>query len=171
MRAVRVLRHELGQGVFERDADSEGDVPLLLDGAGAVAEALAVGSFGALAGGADQLCPGGKLDSDLLAGLDALAEVAPPGLEGVRPAFEAVTVAAYLADVEAGLPAIVAERVHAHCLPGGRVDGGVADLAAKLIAAVEEDIGLHRHRFAGGALHAEAPAVNFGRNVGDYHTP
>jgi hypothetical protein len=94
-----------------------------------------------------------------------LRRVAPPRLEWVGPAFEAIAVAPKVGDFEGGAPAVVfdgAMRTSRHSLDPGRR----TDLAAELVVTIDEDVRLYGYELAGDALDGVAAAVDLGRDVG-----
>ena len=160
-RAVGVPLHQLGQVGSQRC----GRGSLALAQLARVCEQLRrVGLRRPRRGGLDN--PRGHLQlwGDVLAGLDALGELAAPGLEAVDPGLEGEPVAAEFGDGELGPPAVVGQWHHRDLDPAGAGFMAVADGGGDGVVAVGEDVGLDRHLVAERPLGGKAPAVDLGRH-------
>jgi hypothetical protein len=122
---------------------------------------------GALGSDLDQRDPDLKLDRDVLSGIQALAEVAGPGVETVHPRLDRVRVPAQLGHPKLGPEAIVAERLHGHLDPCcGRLPT-MQQHRADEIVPIGHDLGLHHDPVADDALDREPTAVHHGRELRD----
>src|SRR5262249_5275442 len=137
------------------------------EGAEEAVQPLGVGAGGAVRRPGDQLGTDQQIDGNVLAGLEALAQGAAPGLEGIDPGAAGEAVAAEGGYVEASLPAVVAQGRHGETVPGGGPLLAVEQDGADLVVAVGEDVGLDGDGVAGGALGGEAAGLDFGLDVLD----
>ncbi len=163
--ALRVTVHEVGE--LARRGRRPGPCPATADRRGKGEETRRVGPGRPRGRSLDEAGADEEVRGDILAGGEALRQVARPGGEVVDPGDDGVAVAADLLDRERRPPAVVDERRH-RCLGPVLVD----------LAAMEEDDGDHvvpvgvgdgldLHRVADDALDRERAAVDAGGDAVD----
>ena len=69
--------------------------------------------------------------------------------------------------MEGGGPAVVAQRLHGHFLPGAAVASAVQQQGGDLVVAIGENVGFDNNGVTDDALGGEATGVDFGLNVLD----
>ena len=122
-------------------------------------------------GGFDEVRADQVVDGGVGLGLDALEQVATPGLEVIDPALDLEAVAADFFGAEAGGPAVVFHGAHGDFGPVIRPLAMHEQGCGNQVVAVGEDVGFHADLVAHGALGGEAPAVHFGGDgFDDYAT-
>ncbi len=114
-----------------------------------------------------------QVNGDVLAGLDALVQVVHPRPPPIHPAADGVLVAADPFAGEAGLPQVVAQRLHLGFVPGAvtRIRAAPAQDDAHLVMAVTEHVGLDGQPIPFDALDREASAVDARPDVLDDDAP
>ena len=163
--ALRVTVHEVGE--LARRGRRPSPCPATADRRGKGEETRRVGPGRPRGRSLDEAGADEEVRGDILAGGEALRQVARPGGEVVDPGDDGVAVAADLLDRERRPPAVVDERRH-RCLGPVLVD----------LAAMEEDDGDHvvpvgvgdgldLHRVADDALDRERAAVDAGGDAVD----
>jgi hypothetical protein len=126
---------------------------------------------GTAASGLDQLGADEQVDTDVLAGRDALLEVVAPRPKTIHPADYREAVAADLFEWQGGTPAVVAVVLHLDLAPVICCLGAETEDDADLVVAVGEGIRLHDELIAHRSLDGEATAVDFGGDPLDDHAP
>ena len=107
--------------------------------------------------GADQI-----IDRRVGFSLNALQQIATPGLEVIDPALHFETVPAHVADAKCSGPTVIDKGLH------GNLDPLVGALAMSLqrsgdgVVTVGEDVGFNSYQIAYGSFRREATAVDFG---------
>ena len=167
-----VDRHHGGELLVQRAAEVGG-----IGGAaggeqalGADAEALGDGLGGAGGGLVDQLGADQELDLDVLAAGDAALELVAPGGEPVDPAADGVAPAAERIELDAGDPAVVAERLHRHLAPAAPALVLDAEGGGDAVMAIGEHVGGDVEPVAGDAFDGN-PATPRRRPDGFDHRP
>jgi len=110
-----------------------------------------------------------EVDREVLPGIPALREVAPPGHERINPAAHLVLVAAELLDGERGRPVVVVPELHGHGFPFVVFLKSPKKMTNDLVVAVREHVGLDEHLLAERPLHRIAPAVDLRAHRLDHH--
>ncbi len=115
----------------------------------------------------DQPDPDQQLHRHVLPCVEALAQVARPGVEPVDPGLDRVPVAADGVHAELGPEPVVAQRLHRHLGPRFLVVVPVEQHRADQVVPVGDDLGLDHHRIADDALDREPSAVDLRRQLRD----
>ena len=112
-----------------------------------------------------------QLALDVLSGAELLRELVPPAAEAIDPALDRVLVAADCLDREAGLPAVVPERLHRRLAPARFAGAAIEQRRGELVVAVREDVGADDHVFAHRPLDGESSRVHLRMQALDDDAP
>jgi hypothetical protein len=108
-----------------------------------------------------------QIHGDLLAGADALFEVAPPGGEMIDGAADGVEIFADAGYGKLRAPAVVAQQPHGHRGPAGHVAAAEEQPRGHMVMVVSKDIRFHLDRIADNALDGKAARVDLRLNALD----
>ena len=112
--------------------------------------------------GADEI-----VDRRIGFGMDALQQIATPGLKMIDPALDLEGVSTQLGDAECAEPSIVDEGLHGNLDPVGGALAPGKQGGGDGVVAIGEDVGLNADLIAYGSLCREASAVDFGGDAFD----
>jgi hypothetical protein len=115
----------------------------------------------------DQISAKAHLDRHFLSGVDALAQVARPGLVPVHPTHNGIVIATDRRNLERTAPAIVDQRLHGSFSPLRRAFLAVEHHTRDDVVTINERVGLDDHGVAHHALDRVRPTIDLGLNPFD----